>query len=422
MKQIYDTSKPWKSLDPWQKKLLEAEGNIVVRSGRQSGKSTAIAIKTGDYAVNNRKSQILVISAVERQAYLLFEKILTYIEDKYPTMIKGGRERPTKSQIRLKNGAVIRCLPTGLTGRGIRGFNLLIADEAAFIPENVWSAVTPMIAITEGQIILLSTPFGRSGYFYRCFKDDSFEKFHVSSEDCPRMQSEISKEFLKQEKNRMTKLQYAQEYLGEFVDELRQLFSDDLIKRCMNVKRVDRIPKNNTFLGVDIARMGEDESTFEVFEKVNKRELRQLDNIITKKTLITDTIKQILMMEDQYNFKKIYIDDGGLGVGVFDHLLQEDKTKRKVIAINNASRSIDNEEKRKKKLLKEDLYNNLLRLMERGEIKLLDDDEIFMSLKSIQYEYIDGGMRIFGNYTHIAEGIIRAAWCVRDKSLNIYIS
>ena len=50
------------------------------------------------------------------------------------------------------------------------------------------------------------------------------------------------------------------------------------------------------------------------------------------------------------------------------------------------------------------------------------DDEVFLSLKSVQYEYIEGDkIKFFGNYTHIAEGLIRAAWAVKDKNLNIWI-
>ena len=110
-----------------------------------------------------------------------------------------------------------------------------------------------------------------------------------------------------------------------------------------------------------------------------------------------------------------------MGVGVFDQLLTNPQTKRKVIAINNAARPLDHEELRKRKLVKEELYNNLHALMERGEIRLLKDDEIFQSLKSVQFEIKDGKAKYFGNYTHIAEGLIRAAWCSKDKSLNIYI-
>ena len=69
-----------------------------------------------------------------------------------------------------------------------------------------------------------------------------------------------------------------------------------------------------------------------------------------------------------------------------------------------------------------DLYMNLLELMERGEIHLLDDAEIFLSLKSVQYEYLDSGkVHIFGNDKHCADALVRAAHCSKGKSLNPFI-
>lgn len=405
-------------LDKWQKDVLDTKGNICIRTGRQVGKSTVVSIKAADYAAKNSKKTILVIASVERQAQLLFEKIMDRLFRKFPKMIKKGKERPTKSKVYLTNGSVIHCLPTGLSGHGIRGYtvDLLIADEAAFIPEEVWTAVTPMLAVTKGNIILLSTPFGKGGYFYRCFKDDRYTSFHVSSEDCPR-KDEV---FLESERQRMTKLQYAQEYLGEFIDELRQFFPTHVIKSCMNAQRTQPTSGHN-FLGVDIARMGMDES---VFVSTNRRKLKNklimFDMEITEKTLLTDTVRTVKKLDKLYNYKRIYIDDGGMGVGVFDPLLEDNQTKRKVVAINNSTRSIDNDTQRKK-LLKEDLYNNLLYLMETKQILLLQDPEILMSLKSVQAEYVNNRLKIFGNYTHIAEALIRAAWCMKDKSLNIWI-
>jgi len=130
-------------LDEWQKEVLETEGNICLRSGRQVGKSTIISVKSAEFAIRNKGKTILVIASVERQAYLLFEKILSYLEDNYKNSIKTGKDRPTKHKITLKNGSVIYSLPTGLTAQGIRGFtiDLLIADEAAFIPEEVWTGI-----------------------------------------------------------------------------------------------------------------------------------------------------------------------------------------------------------------------------------------------------------------------------------------
>jgi len=407
-------------LDDWQQKVLETDGNICLRSGRQVGKSTIISIKAGEFAVKNKKKTILVIASVERQAFLLFEKILAYLFDNYKTYIKKGKDKPTKHKINLNNGSVIYCLPTGMSGYGIRGFtvDLLIADEASFIPEEVWRAVTPMLAATGGKIILLSTPFGKGGYYYECFSDPNFTSFHVSSEECER----IDKEFLKRERERMSKTQYAQEYLGEFIDELRQFFSDDLIKKCMREKRIGNIiKKRNYYLGVDIARMGEDESTFEIIERIGEG-LFHRENLVTKHTLTTETTKLILSLEDKYGFRQIFVDDGGMGVGVFDQLLTDERTRRKTIAINSAFRPLSRDEKKRKRTLKEDLYNNLLNLMEKNKIVLLDDDEIFLSLKSVQYEYEESKLKIFGNYTHIAEGLIRAAWCSKDKHLNIWIA
>ena len=64
---------------------------------------------------------------------------------------------------------------------------------------------------------------------------------------------------------------------------------------------------------------------------------------------------------------------------------------------------------------------NLKTLMERGKIKLFDDARVKQSLRSMQYDYGDGKLKIYGNYSHIFEAIKRAAHCLKDKTLNIYI-
>jgi len=411
-------------LDDWQQEVLNTSGNIVLRSGRQVGKSFVIGIKAAEYAVKHPNKTILVIAAVERQAMLLFDKTLAYMFMNYKDTIKKGKDRPTKHRIKLKNGSEIHCLPTGLSGYGIRGYtiDLLIADEAAFIPDEVWTAVTPMLAVTRGDIILLSTPFGKDNFFFRCFSDPNFTGFHVSSEDCPRK----NQDFLDQEKKRMSILQYAQEYLGEFVDDLLRFFPDETIEKSVFSTKKQASPNSqpvvytNKYLGVDVAGMGGDDNVlFSVGERNGK--LTEIDLEIFSKTRTTETTRRILNADTKHKYKRIFIDDGGLGVGVFDPLLEHPQTSRKVEAINNASRSITKDERRKKKLLKEDLYNNLLVQMEKGNIKIKDNPETILSLKSIQAEYTSKGLRIYGNYTHITEALIRAAWALRTKSLNIYI-
>jgi len=405
---------PRKSLDQWQKDVLETEGNICLRSGRQVGKSTIISQKAAEYAIKHPGKEVMIVASVERQAVHLFLMVQNYLQDYHPKKVKG---RMTLSFAQLHNGSIIRCMPAGDTGRGIRGYtiDLLICDEAAYIRDEVFTAITPMLAITRGKMILLSTPHGKEGYFYDCFEDESFTSFHISSEDCPRK----DQEFLDREKKRMTKGQYAQEYLGEFVDELRRLFSNELIDMISKLKR--HLPYGNKFLGVDIARMGADESVLVSLDRINKEYLKMFDIQITTQSTLTDTARLIIQQHKKYNYKKIYLDDGGIGAGVLDILLEDNLTKRRTVPINNSSRNLDSKGEKSKKLMKVELYNNLLRLMQQGKIEILNHPEIKQSLRSIQYEYDNGVMKIFGNYSHIAEALIRAAWCVQDKTLNIYV-
>lgn len=415
------------ALDNWQKEVLETKGNIALRAGRQVGKSTVISIMAGDYAVKNANKTVMIVAATERQAFLLFEKVLGYITDEYRAYIRTGSKRPTKTKIELKNGSKVYCLPTGLTGYGIRGYtiDLLIADEAAFIPNEVFNAIIPSLStrIDMGaRIVLLSTPFGRDNYFYDCFQVDNFKHFHITSEECGR----ISKEFLAQEKSRMTEVAYAQEYLGEFADGLMQFFPDDLIRKCMKWQRPQNVDKSKEyFLGSDVARMGEDLSTFEIF-KVEDDKLIQVENIVTKKTYLNETTDFIKRLDRDYNFKRLFIDSEGIGVAVYDFLFGEQEYKRRVVGVKNSTRIQVKDTDKAIVYLKEELYSLLLDLMRRGKIEFLQDDDIFYSLRQIRYEYstdIQGKsyIKIWGKDSHICEGIIRAALGAKWISLNIWI-
>lgn len=419
-------------LDQWQEEVLSTKGNIALRSGRQVGKSTVISVMAGEFASNNRNKVILVIASVERQAYELFSKIYDYMYQNHRNLLKKGKQYQTKSKLVLNNGTKILCLPTGLDGHGIRGYtiDLLIADEAAFIPRAVWDSVSPMIAtkIKDGaRMVLLSTPFGRDNFFYECFDDPSFTTFHVSSEECSR----IPKEFLEQEKKRKSKIAYAQEYLGEFADGQMQWFTDKLIRECQTMQQAEEYRPNingNYYLGTDIARMGDDYSTFEIMEEIDGKLYHRM-HIKTEKTKLNETYEQILELDKKYNFQKIFIDNEGIGIGVYDFLMVHDQTKTKTFGVNNSLEVKQGLDYKKVKYLKEDLYTNLLSLMRQRLIKLIDNDEIFFSLRSIQFDYTTDNMgrshlKIFSrhhNDSDIAEGLIRAALAEKYKDLNCIV-
>ena len=78
----------------------------------------------------------------------------------------------------------------------------------------------------------------------------------------------------------MSKAEYAQEYLGEFVDEFNQFFSTKLIKSCMTFTAWDRKEEYNHnaayYLGIDPARYAQDESAFVSGELYHKNDIKKV--------------------------------------------------------------------------------------------------------------------------------------------------
>ena len=442
--------------DKWQQKVLDHKGHVTLRCGRQVGKSEVVSEKAHRFANENNGTVTLVMAAGLRQSSLLFEKIRGHFDREDTAKLKEAakdidfsgftriakrewerkhsiyKTEPTKSRIDLKNGSIIHCVPTGKTGAFIRGFtiDLLIADEAAYIPEQVWVAVVPMLAVSQkergfGWIIMLSTPFGKGGYYYESFHDKDFLRIHVSSEDCKR----IPKSFLLKEKRRMTKMEYAQEYLGEFVDDWNQFYPTRLIKKCatfMEWKYVENYNRAKSYyLGVDIARYGGDENAFVVAE-LWRNKIKIVKVFTTRRMSLTDTVGRIKVWHGKFKFKKIFIDDAGIGGGVTDDLIEAFGSK--VVGINNSSRAVDKSGKQHK-IMKQDLHSNVLVLMEHFEkkiepyVEIIHDIELIGSLKSFHYEYSkDGHFKIMGSKSHVAEAMVRACWCIKEKGLNLFIA
>ena len=412
-------------LDDWQKEYIGHEGNTVVRAGRQSGKSFAESLRVALFALLNPKTSTLIIASVDRQSIELLEKVKAQIMGLAPKQIKG---RPTFHRIELYNGSKIMAEPAGQTGYGLRGFTVdkLVADEAHYIPDAVFVAIRPMLATTGGTLDLLSTPRGNEGFFYDCFESDDFYKIHIMSKDCPR----ISDEFLEQERKRMTKLEYCQEYEAEFLDSLQQFFPRELIESCFIKKYIgykgreyeEDIPKGNTYLGVDFAGHGGDPNAYT--SVTNNGKVSFVFEVETKEDeKAWETVNHIIRLTEQHNYKKIGVDDGGLGSPILDFMLTHSILKRKAVGLNNAKREVDRQGKTKQ-LQGIEMYANLKIMMEQGIVKFSEkNDELIRSLTSIQFivDKDTKNIKIHGKYDHITEALKRAVWLIKSKGLRLWV-
>ncbi len=443
--------------DKWQQDIIEHQGSVTLRSGRQVGKSTVIGKRCANLMLKHPNTNSLIIAPAIRQSSELFIKTMGWLTEEHIKLIDaaGGykddpevsargnivlrrvyerehglfAETPTKSMAKLKNGSILYSLPAGKTGVFLRSYTIhfLYIDEAAYVPEAVYNAIKPMLAVTMKQGLgwecLISTPAGKGGFFYDSQHNEDYLIVYVNSEDCER----VSRKLLRSERARLTKVSYAQEWQGKWVDEFQQYFPTKLIKACMkkgNFIRWNYKEHFNKMLGyyegVDYAGPGKDDNAFVTGEMQDNDDLRIVMVEESDEPNTVKTNKKIVAKDVDFNFRKLFVDSGGFGCGPSDELTE--KLGRKVVGLNNAKKSIDKDTERTNKILKEDLYSNAKVLMERGKILMIDSLPLLNSLKSMTFEYTeDRRIKISGKNSHIAEAFVRVCWAVKEKGLNIYV-
>lgn len=223
--------------DPWQHEILHTESKrLFLNCARQSGKSTVTSVLAVKTALAIPRSLILILSPTDRQSGLLFRKCRTVYEaNNLPTPPKLNE----RSMV-LHNGSEIVSLP----GKpdNIRGFSaprLIIIDEAAFASDHLYRAVRPMLSVGRGTLALLSSPFGKRGFFhdeYRTIQDarqsgapSPWHYIEVPASSVPR----ITPEFLAEERISLGPM-FAQEYECQFLDSTVAMFSYEDIQQAID--------------------------------------------------------------------------------------------------------------------------------------------------------------------------------------------
>src|SRR3990167_4159196 len=145
---------------------------------RQTGKSTVAAMKALWYALWHDGATVLILSPKQRQSNRLFKKIRDFITisaRKYPELnLATLVDRETQTIIEFFNGSEIIAMPVPDTGDNIRGFtaHMIIIDEVANIKDEAWSAINPMLIVTHGSLLIISTPKGTRNFFYEAYRNE----------------------------------------------------------------------------------------------------------------------------------------------------------------------------------------------------------------------------------------------------------
>jgi hypothetical protein len=218
------------SPDPWQRTLCRSTSDrVLLLCSRQLGKSTGVAFVALNEAYLHDDSLILLSSKTERQAGELFTKITRYHRQLglVPTV------RDMALQLELENGSrIIALCGEGDNFRGFSDPRLCLVDEASIVSDSVMTALLPMLIVSGGRLMALSTPKGKRGWFFEQYVSDSTDwlRINARADESPR----ISKQRLEEQRRSLGERLYSQEFSNMFIEAEGQLFSDETIAAILD--------------------------------------------------------------------------------------------------------------------------------------------------------------------------------------------
>jgi hypothetical protein len=219
--------------DPWQRELLttfsptnmdrSSADRTLLLCSRQAGKSSVAAALAIQTALLDAPALVLLLSPSLRQSVELYRKCADVNK-------ALGRPIPalTESALRVEfaNGSRIVSLP-GRDDGAIRGFSspkLVVIDEASRVPDPLYFSIRPMLAVSRGRLLVLSTPMGRRGWFYQAYQSaERWRRVRVTADQISR----ITPEFLAEELAEIGERYFRQEYYCSFEDMVGAVFRQE---------------------------------------------------------------------------------------------------------------------------------------------------------------------------------------------------
>lgn len=217
-------------LDPWQRKVLTSGGKRdLLNVTRQGGKSTIAAVMGLHTSLYKPKSLTLIVSPSQRQSSELFRKVkeLAELLPRKPDLTEDNKLSWT-----VRNGGRVAALPgSDATIRGFSAPTLIVEDEAAWVEDDIHAAMRPMLAVSNGRMVLMSTPWGKRGHFFDLWSEATgWDRTEVPATAIPR----IRPAFLEQERASMPAWRFDQEYMCRFADADDAAFSYELVMQAMD--------------------------------------------------------------------------------------------------------------------------------------------------------------------------------------------
>lgn len=366
----------------YQEKFLDEDNERkVIVAGRQCGKTTMMAWLALQEFTMYPNRRILIVAPTKRQAKNFMRKLKAEIKHWLRNEDEYGLKTVQKMRIEGQNGSWIQAVPA--LEETIRGLTIdsAFVDEAAFIEREIFtSVISPMLATTDGQFVLGSTPWGKSGYLYNKFENDEYwYNQRVASMENP----EIDARQVDEWRRDMTSTEFEREVLGMFSEKKNAFFSNKDINRCLewnaehsdgeNVIYPDREGRD-CYMGIDPATGGDDSAVITTVDSEgNVFDIKAFGNTTIPK--LEGEIRNLLKQTGR-NYISGYMEENGIGEGTVHRFENEFSP---IEGFRTTLRS------------KESSYQKAKNLMQKDKVSIPDHERLQSQLRTIEYEMTERG-------------------------------
>ena len=265
---------------------------------------------------------------------------------------------------------------------------MYITDESKAIPDKIFDSMAGGMTSAESKHLMLSTPGASQGKFYRVCTNKAekgdWKIHHVDAEDVAVSTNgvQVSKKWIENRKKVWGPSSgiYQLRVKGLFVDMVDDRFCPaSWVERAMsNVVKSSK--KAKKIMAVDPARYGPDLTVVGMREGMKVLPMLKADNTSVPKT------EQIVYDEFlEHRPSEVIIDiGGGLGAGIYDHLLRRSKIRDHLKAFDGANAANDPDMYMNRRA---ESYWNLRTLLGEGDMQLPYDESIEGQLTGMRYEY-----------------------------------
>jgi hypothetical protein len=371
---------------------------------RQSGKSETVSKIAIILAMQQKQGDVLIFAPTDRQAGLLADKIKRAVRN----MMKLPHFYLVNMNMRefsFSNGRKIICDAVGDKGATIRGYTAgdLILEEASLIKDSIiQEVILPMGATTNPTIIKIGTPSGKN-HFFESSKDPRY-KVHTYSYKVGLEGGILKESYINdmiQVYGSVTNPRFRTEMMAEFIEDDDSYFPYSLIDSCVDNSLTwgNKMKQEGQgyFLGADIARTGQDSTCLITVSLNDEKKAEVFEIVEIQGKDLTVPMNRIKELHDKYNYRRMFLDQTGLGAGVVDVLaknynlyhMQEGARisgypkqysfSDKVIGVTFTLQS------------KIDMFSNLKALMYQGRLKFPNHPKLVAQLRDFRQELMESG-------------------------------